>query len=36
VSTQLLQEIGTLVREYDAGRIRGYHDLVTVGSLDLR
>ena len=28
-STQLLQPVSSLLREYDAGRIRDYHDLVT-------
>lgn len=35
-STQLLQPVGVLLREYDAGRIRDYRDLVTVGTLPAR
>jgi hypothetical protein len=31
-STQLVQSMETLVREYDAGRVRGYSDLVLTGS----
>jgi hypothetical protein len=31
-STQLLQSIQTLVREYDAGRVRSYDELVLTGS----
>jgi hypothetical protein len=31
-SVQLLQGMETLVREYDAGRVRGYYDLVLTGS----
>jgi hypothetical protein len=34
-SAQLLQSVDTLVREYDAGHVRGYYDLVTVGSLEV-
>lgn len=35
-STQLLQPLDSLVAAYDAGRIRSYRELVTVGSLPLR
>lgn len=35
-STQLLQPLDALVREHDAGRIRSYWDLVTIGAVDLR
>lgn len=35
-STQLLQNMDTLLAAYDAGRVRGYFDLVTVGSMELR
>jgi hypothetical protein len=34
-SAQMLQSVDTLVREYEAGRVRGYSDLVSVGSLDV-
>jgi hypothetical protein len=31
-STQLVQSVDTLVREYDAGRVRSYYELVAAGS----
>ncbi|HET9985625.1 MAG TPA: hypothetical protein VFQ38_18630 [Longimicrobiales bacterium] len=35
-STQLLQPLDSLVRAYDAGRIGGYGDLISIGVLDPR
>jgi hypothetical protein len=35
-ATQLLQPIGSLLREYSGGRVSNYFDLVSRGSLDLK